>query len=298
MTAVPSLALAVLLGGGIGAGVLVMLWGRPTWRARTLSTRLAPYLRDLTEGDPTRAVDTVTFPSGFGPSGVRTGLLSRASAGPRTVPRAIRSWRRSAGLIWALIGLAGGSVLTIAALLSGIAQPGVVAMPLVGAVAGVALHCARLRAAARAHQRRIEEELPVILEFLALCLSAGEGLMDAIRRVSVRGTGSVAIELRRVVVDVGTGEPLADALVALTRRVESPPLHRAVDQIVSAMDRGTPLTDVLHAHALESRAEAQRSLIEQAGRKEIAMLVPLVFLILPVSVLFAIFPGIVMLRLG
>ena len=75
-------------------------------------------------------------------------------------------------------------------------------------------------------------------------------------------------------------------------------MSRAVDQLVAAIDRGTPLADVLHAHAADARADEQRELIEQAGRKEIAMLVPLVFLILPVSVLFAIFPGVVMLDLG
>ena len=51
----------------------------------------------------------------------------------------------------------------------------------------------------------------------------------------------------------------------------------------------------------ENRAnllDRQRRLIEQAGRKEIYMLIPLVFLILPLSVLFAVFPGIFMLRLG
>jgi tight adherence protein C len=208
------------------------------------------------------------------------------------------SWRRSVGLLWVLVGAACGSVLAVVTVLVGVSQPAVLALPVIGGAAGAMLHRVRVGARARAHQRRIDEELPVILEFLALCLAAGESLMDALRRVSARGTGAVAAELRRVVVDVGTGESLTDALLAVTHRMDSPALARAVDQIVSAMDRGTPLTDVLHAHALESRAGAQRALIERAGRKEIAMLVPLVFLILPVSVLFAIFPGIVMLRLG
>ena len=44
--------------------------------------------------------------------------------------------------------------------------------------------------------------------------------------------------------------------------------------------------------------DAKRTLIEQAGRKEIYMLLPLVFMVLPLSVLVAVFPGIVMLRLG
>ena len=46
------------------------------------------------------------------------------------------------------------------------------------------------------------------------------------------------------------------------------------------------------------RDAAKRDLIEFAGRKEIAMLVPLIFLILPVTVAFALFPGYLVLQAG
>ncbi len=55
---------------------------------------------------------------------------------------------------------------------------------------------------------------------------------------------------------------------------------------------------MLETQAEDAREAARRALIEKAGRKEILMLLPLVFLILPLSVLFAIFPGVLMLRLG
>ncbi|HBS74009.1 MAG TPA: type II secretion protein F, partial [Microbacterium sp.] len=105
-------------------------------------------------------------------------------------------------------------------------------------------------------------------------------------------------EIRTAVVEVGTGSSLADSLAAMAHRPQLPALTRSVDQIVAAIDRGAPLADVLHAQAADAREDAKRALIESAGRKEIAMLVPLVFMILPLSVLFAVFPGILMLRLG
>ena len=37
--------------------------------------------------------------------------------------------------------------------------------------------------------------------------------------------------------------------------------------------------------------------MEVGGRKEIAMMIPVVFLVLPVTVLFAVFPGFTLLRL-
>ena len=192
---------------------------------------------------------------------------------------------------------AGAALATVVALAQG-PHAGLLALPLVGATGAAVGEQSLRRAGDRARGRRLHEELPVVLEFLALCLSAGEGLLDALRRVGSRGTGELAAGIREVVVEVGTGSALTDALLAFARREDSPALSRAIDQLVAAVDRGTPLADVLHAHAADARAGEQRELIEQAGRKEIAMLVPLVFLILPVSVLFAIFPGVVMLDLG
>ena len=137
-----------------------------------------------------------------------------------------------------------------------------------------------------------------MLEFLALCLAAGEGLLDSLRRVGGAGTADLTGELRAVVVSVGTGASLSEALTAMARRLQVASLSRSVDHLVAAIERGAPLAQVLQAQAGDVREDAKRVLIEQAGRKEIYMLLPLVFLILPLSVIFAIFPGVFMLRLG
>jgi tight adherence protein C len=57
------------------------------------------------------------------------------------------------------------------------------------------------------------------------------------------------------------------------------------------VERGTPLAEVLRAQAADVREQRKRQLIETGGRKEVLMLVPVVFLILPVVVLFALYPG-------
>lgn len=113
-----------------------------------------------------------------------------------------------------------------------------------------------------------------MLEFLALCLSAGEGILDSVRRVSEVGAGELTAELRGVVIAVGTGSSLSESLQRLSSRLEIASLSRAIDQLVAAIDRGAPLAHVLHAQALDAREDAKRGLIERAGRKEIYMLVP------------------------
>lgn len=300
------LAVAVVLGASLGVGSLLLLSLAPRWGAPSLSARIAPYLRDIAD------------PFGLAGAPLATGYDLRAvwSAARERFARAIgasasveRRLRQSGGtmdaaafrgrqLAWAIVGVAAGGVLVVALALTGRAAPAVWLLPPLCALAAAVACDALLTRAARARVARIGEELPTILEFLALCLSAGEGILDSLRRVGEVGSGDLTAELRGVVVDVGTGSSLSDALARRAARLEIPALSRTVDQLVAAIDRGAPLAHVLHAQAGDSRDDAQRGLIERAGRAEIYMLIPLVFLILPLSVLFAVFPGVFMLRLG
>jgi tight adherence protein C len=77
----------------------------------------------------------------------------------------------------------------------------------------------------------------------------------------------------------------------MAARTSLPALARFVDGMAIAVERGTPLADVLRAQAVDVREVRKRALLEAGGRKEIQMMVPVVFLILPVTVLFALFPG-------
>ena len=81
------------------------------------------------------------------------------------------------------------------------------------------------------------------------------------------------------------------ALQGIATRTSLPQLARFVDGVAIAVERGTPLADVLRAQAVDVREAGKRALMEAGGRKEIAMMVPVVFLVLPVTVLFAVFPG-------
>ena len=81
-------------------------------------------------------------------------------------------------------------------------------------------------------------------------------------------------------------------LQLLGERTGLPSLARFVDGIVVAVERGTPLADVLRAQAEDVREVGRRALMESGGKKEIAMMIPVVFLVLPITVLFAVFPGI------
>ena len=77
-----------------------------------------------------------------------------------------------------------------------------------------------------------------------------------------------------------------------------PSLARFVDGVAVAIERGTPLGDVLRAQAQDVREATRRQLIESGGKREIAMMIPVVFLVLPVTVLFIVYPGLAVLDLA
>ena len=103
--------------------------------------------------------------------------------------------------------------------------------------------------------------------------------------------GELSKELGRALAEARVGTPLAQALDAIGRRTTLPALARFTEGFAVAVERGTPLADVLRSQADDVREAGRRALLEAGGRREIAMLVPVVFGILPVTVLFALFPA-------
>lgn len=304
MTAFSDLALAIIWGTVLATGVLLTVAGMPRWAGPPLERRIAPYLRDI--ADPMGLT-----PLHLGSSWQRRLLtwVSRLGArvgGSDTVRRRLlrAGWSVSAEafrlrqLFAGLGGLAMGTAITIVVAIRGDANGATLLLPIVFAGAGTLAAHTMLAQAAEKRMRQVREEVPTVLEFLALCLSAGESLNDALRRVSDVGAGELTRHLRAAVLSASTGSTLIDALRDMARSLDVASIDRAVDQLVGAIERGAPLAQVLQTQAADAREDAKRVLIEQAGRKEILMLLPLVFLVLPLSVLFAVFPGIVMLRLG
>jgi tight adherence protein C len=206
---------------------------------------------------------------------------------------------RSQQLAWGAIGAGAGLVLSVViARSSEVPVLMAVVIVAVGAASGVVLRDYVLQRAARARLSRMADELPTVLEFLTLSLSSGEGILDALTRVARISSGELSGELAGVIRGVRTGLPLGESLTRLADDLQLPALSRCIEQLTGALDRGTPLAEVLRAQAQDSREESKRELLELAGKKEVAMLVPLVFLILPLTIFFAIFPGIVVLQMG
>lgn len=299
-------AWGALLGGVVGAGLLLVGYRVRLIVRPPLAMRVRPWLRD----GPTRPATTepITAAAGvFGPV-LRSAanMVDRAVGGTASVRRRLERAGLSISVhefrieqvLWGLGGfcLAAGWGLIRARQDPGSAVASLV-LCVVATVVGVLARDNRLSAQVKERERRMLVEFPTIAELLALAVGAGESPVVALDRVVRRSGGEFSRELARVLAEVRTGTPVAAAFDGLGARSGLPIVARFASGVAVALERGTPLADVLHAQAADVREAGRRELIEVAARKEVLMMIPVVFLVLPVVVLFAFFPGLLGLQL-
>jgi tight adherence protein C len=296
-------------GAGLGAifasGGLLVFVGLPANRRPGLEARLAPYLRDAAR--PSRLLAIRRDTSGPGLLLVLRPVFNDLGRGVERFlggATSVRQRMQRAGLrpdvesfraeqvVW---GVGGGVVGLVLATLMWLRNGGSV-IPLVLLVfcavgVGIVVRDQMLTRSANKRERQMLAEFPTVAELLALAVGAGEGATGALERVCRLSQGELAGELRQCLADARAGANLPAALQGLADRTGLASLTRFVDGIVVAVERGTPLADVLRSQAQDVREAGRRAVMEEGGKREIAMMVPVVFLVLPVTVLFAIYPG-------
>lgn len=306
VTPMQPLALSLLLGATLGLGLWSVVATVPQLRRPRLIDRIAPHLVDVAPAARAHATQRIIDPLPIigqllSPTiAWLRRVLGEVIGGNELIAVRLRQAGDSANVerfrtqqaVWALIGIIIGLIVALASFRSAANQVLVfVLMPLLGGVLGVALREMLLRRAASARIRRIASEYPTVLEFMSLSLAAGEGIFDALVRVSGLGNSELGREFAGVVRRVRAGAALGPTLRELARDLRYVPLARTCDHLLTAMDRGAPLVEVLQAQASDARDLSKRDLLEMAGRNELRMMVPLVMLILPVTVLFALYPS-------
>ncbi len=141
-------------------------------------------------------------------------------------------------------------------------------------------------------------ELPDFLDMLALALAAGDGIFTAIARVTPRASGVLADHFSRLMQALELGGEFEVEIKELARRIPQRQVSEFCSKLLLSLRRGSPLANLLREQSQSARKEIRADLLRQAARNETRMLIPLVFLILPVTVLFAVYPSLQLLRIN
>jgi tight adherence protein C len=302
----------VVTGAGLGlcggVGLLLAIRAAPPMRPVRLADRIAPYLGDAPP--PSRLLDRPSATSApfvvvrrlFGPTlGEVVALLDRLVGGTASVRRRLAGLGvattveefRIEQVVWGVAGMVGGSALGVfVGVLRGHIGP---VLPVLlasgGLIGGVLGPDWWLTRSLTRREQAMLAEFPVVADLLALSVVAGESPLAALERVCRLTGGELARDLDRALARVRSGSAVPAALTDLAEQTTLDPFARFLQGLVVAIERGTPLAEVLRAQAVDVREAGKRALLEAGGRKEISMMVPVVFLILPVTVLFALYPG-------
>lgn len=296
-------ALVVVAGA---LGLVIAFLGLPPLARDGLERRVDPYLSGL-HGRPSKLLAPparagsrlhrwIERRVGALPAGDTDRLAARLSAagfvgGPEAFRVEQATWAATAGV-------AGASFLFVVA--AGGLATDLRAAPALAVAASAGGWLARdwwLGRQVEARRAVLKDELPTAIDLVTLSIMAGESPAVACGRVATAIGGGIGAEFARTVADMRAGATVVEALEDMARRIPDAGMARFVDALCTAIEKGAPLADVLRAQADDGREARRRHLLELGGRREVLMLVPVVFLIMPVVVVFALFPGLVSLNL-
>lgn len=285
---------SALIGGVLGLlfalGAVLAVRSSPPMRPVRLVDRVAPYVGDTPQ--PSRLLDAAVPADGswralLGPA-IRnvTGTLDRLVGGRASVQRRLDGLGRGGTVedfrieqvVWGAVGLlVGGGLVGVLGLARGGVSPLLtVVAAIVGAVTGVLGRDWWLTQALSRREERMSSEFPVVADLLALAVVAGEAPAAALSRVCRLVDGELTRDLDGALARSRAGTPLTTALSDLAETTTLEPFGRFLSGLVVAIERGTPMAEVLRAQAADVREARKRWLLEQGGRKEIAMMAPTV----------------------
>lgn len=129
--------------------------------------------------------------------------------------------------------------------------------------------------------RKIENDVPEILDLLSVSVSAGLGFDQALQYVTERCQGELTSELEITQREIKFGKSRKDAMKALSDRCEVETLHMFVSALNQADTLGIAISNILQVQAENARHQHKQSIEEKAAKLPVKILIPLVLFIFP-----------------
>jgi len=143
----------------------------------------------------------------------------------------------------------------------------------------------------------LRHEVAEISSLLSVAFDSGLGFVAAIEEVSSKSTGTLSASFRELMKSLELGGNLYEELAMIRSKHKQPATDELMIKFQTALQFGTPISQQLANLARSNRALVAQFQLTEAAKRENLMLLPLVFLILPITVIFAIYPSLQYLNL-
>ncbi|HSD29832.1 MAG TPA: type II secretion system F family protein, partial [Vicinamibacteria bacterium] len=148
----------------------------------------------------------------------------------------------------------------------------------------------------RRRQQRIQLALPDALDLQVVCVEAGLGLDQSLRRIAqeFRATHpDLSDELQFLGFELNAGKPRAEALRNLARRTDVEDLRSLVAVLIQTDRFGTGIADSLRVFSDSLRTKRRQRAEEFAAKMGVKMIPPLFIFILPATFIVVVGPAVV-----
>jgi tight adherence protein C len=133
-------------------------------------------------------------------------------------------------------------------------------------------------------------------DLFAVALTSGLNPRSSLEKIVNFVSSDFSQALEKALKENSFGKPFLEALEEMTNEKSSKSLKPLIKQIFLALDRGTPLAEVTRSYATDQRLKLRNLITKKAAKKEIAMLMPIVFVVLPSVLAVAMYPALTVLQ--
>lgn len=154
-------------------------------------------------------------------------------------------------------------------------------MTIVFALLGFFLPVLFLGSRIRSRQSNIVKSLPDALDLLTVCVEAGLGFDQAMKKVSEKWNNELSRAFGRVLQEIQLGRMRREAMRDMANRMEVSEVTSFVAAIIQAEILGVSMTKILRIQADQMRTRRRQRAEEKAHQASIKMIIPMVFLIFP-----------------
>ena len=141
-------------------------------------------------------------------------------------------------------------------------------------------------------------EVAELCTLLAVALDSGLSLIGAMDATFSEASGDVANTFNRLLKRLNLGGNLFEELARVRASQGSQAVVELVVKLQIALQFGSPISEQLADLSHSLRRQLAQAEFSNAAKRENLMLLPLVFLILPVTVLFAVYPALQYLQIN